>query len=148
MRIHLGLVVFGIICHIALACAQETESTSSPTNSVVSLKATDEPARDTSTAPTIQEGPANSFYGLFLNSAMRDAEMQNTESADFDWEKCTLHVQPKPWRKFRLKGKKKRSPPRTNSLQIPAKLVKDQGQDARAECSARSSGFSERERKT
>jgi integrase len=34
-------------------------------------------------------------YGLFLNSGVRDAEMQNTEYADFNWEKCTLHVQPK-----------------------------------------------------
>lgn len=48
------------------------------------------------------------LYGLFLNSGMRDAEMQNTEYADFNWEKCTLHVQPKPWRHFRLKGKKKK----------------------------------------
>ena len=55
------------------------------------------------------------LYGLFLNSGVRDAEMQNTEYADFNWEKCTLHVQPKPWRHFRLKGKKKRNPPRTDS---------------------------------
>jgi len=27
--------------------------------------------------------------------------MQNTEYADFNWEKCTLHVQAKPWRHFR-----------------------------------------------
>jgi hypothetical protein len=33
-----------------------------------------------------------------LNSGVRDAEMQNTEYADFNWEKCTLHVQAKPWR--------------------------------------------------
>jgi hypothetical protein len=25
------------------------------------------------------------LYGLFLNSGMRDAEMQNTEYADFNW---------------------------------------------------------------
>jgi hypothetical protein len=42
------------------------------------------------------------LYGLFLNYGVRDAEMQNTEYADFNWEKCTLHVQPKAWRKFRL----------------------------------------------
>jgi hypothetical protein len=47
------------------------------------------------------------LYGLFLNSGVRDAEMQNTEYADFNWEKCTLHVQPKPSREFRLKGKSK-----------------------------------------
>jgi integrase len=40
------------------------------------------------------------LYGLFLNSGVRDAEMQNTEYADFNWEKCTLHVQPKSWRKL------------------------------------------------
>jgi integrase len=48
------------------------------------------------------------LYGLFLNSGVRDAEMQNTEYADFNWEKCRLHVQPKAWRKFRLKGKSKK----------------------------------------
>ena len=56
-------------------------------------------------------------YGLFLNSGVRDAEMQNTEYADFNWEKGTLHVQPKPWRKFRLKGKSKKKSPRTDSSQ-------------------------------
>jgi hypothetical protein len=47
------------------------------------------------------------WCSLFLNSGCRDGEVQNTEYADFSWEKNTLHVQPKPWRKFRLKGKKK-----------------------------------------
>ena len=32
------------------------------------------------------------LYGLFLNSGVRHAKMQNTEYADFNWEKCTLHV--------------------------------------------------------
>jgi len=32
------------------------------------------------------------LYGLFLNSGVRDAEMQNTEYADLNWEKsrCTF----------------------------------------------------------
>ena len=63
------------------------------------------------------------LYGLFLNSGLRDAEMQNTEYADFNWEKCTLHVQPKPWRKFRLKGKSKKKSARDRFIPIPAKLV-------------------------
>jgi hypothetical protein len=44
------------------------------------------------------------LYGLFLNSGVRDAEMQNTEYTDFNWEKCTLHVQPKAWRKIPTQG--------------------------------------------
>jgi len=63
------------------------------------------------------------LYGLFLNCGVRDAEMQNTEYADFNWEKCTLHVQPKPWRHFRLKGKKKKKSAKDRFIPIPAKLV-------------------------
>jgi integrase len=62
-------------------------------------------------------------YGLFLNSGVRDAEVQNTEYADFNWEKCTLHVQPKAWRKFRLKGKSKKKSAKDRFIPIPAKLV-------------------------
>src|SRR5437660_8535903 len=63
------------------------------------------------------------LYGLFLNSGVRDAEMQNTEYADFKWEKCTLHVQPKAWRKLRLKGKSKKKSAKDRFIPIPAKLV-------------------------
>jgi integrase len=63
------------------------------------------------------------LYGLFLNSGLRDAEMQNTEYSDFNWEKCTLQVQPKPWRKFRLKGKSKKKSAKDRFIPIPAKLV-------------------------
>jgi integrase len=63
------------------------------------------------------------LYGLFLNSGVRDAEMQNTEYADFNWEKCTLHVQAKPWRHFRLKGKSKKKSAKDRFIPIPAKLV-------------------------
>jgi integrase len=63
------------------------------------------------------------LYGLFLNSGVRDAEMQNTEYADFNWEKCTLHVQPKPWRKFRLKSNSKKKSAKDRFIPIPAKLV-------------------------
>ncbi len=63
------------------------------------------------------------LYGLFLNSGVRDAEMQNTEYADFNWEKCTMHVQPKPWRHFHLKGKKKKKSAKDRFIPIPAKLV-------------------------
>jgi integrase len=63
------------------------------------------------------------LYGLFLNSGVRDAEMQNTEYADFNWEKCTLHVQPKAWRKFRLKGKSKKKSAKDRFIPIPAKLI-------------------------
>jgi integrase len=63
------------------------------------------------------------LYGLFLNSGVRDAEMQNKEYADFNWEKCTLHVQPKPWRKFRLKGKSKKKSAKDRFNPIPARLV-------------------------
>ena len=49
--------------------------------------------------------------------------MQNTEYADFNWEKCTLHVQPKARRKFRLKGKSKNKSAKDRFIPIPAKLV-------------------------
>jgi integrase len=87
------------------------------------------------------------LYGLFLNSGVRDAEMQNTEYADFNWEKCTLHVQPKPWRHFRLKGKKKKKSAKDRFIPIPAKLVwKIKGQNARAECAAARPRVSKRKR--
>jgi integrase len=63
------------------------------------------------------------LYGMFLNSGIRDGEMQNTEYGDFNWEKHTLHVQPKPWRHFRLKGKKKKKSAKDRFIPIPAKLV-------------------------
>jgi integrase len=63
------------------------------------------------------------LYGMFLNSGVRDGEMQNTEYADFNWEKYTLHIQPKPWRHFRLKGKKKKKSAKDRFVPIPAKLV-------------------------
>jgi hypothetical protein len=34
-----------------------------------------------------------------------------------------LHVQPKPWRHFRLKGKKKKKSAKDRFIPIPAKLV-------------------------
>jgi integrase len=63
------------------------------------------------------------LYALFLNSGIRDAEMQNTEYADFNWEKCTLHVQPKTWRNFRLKGKSKKKSAKDRFIPLPVKIV-------------------------
>jgi hypothetical protein len=85
------------------------------------------------------------LYGLFLNSGVWDAEMQNTENADFNWEKCTLHVQAKPWRHFRLKGKSKKKSAKDRFIPIPAKLVwKNQRQNERAERSATRPSVSQR----
>jgi hypothetical protein len=56
-------------------------------------------------------------------ASREDAEMQNTEYADFNWEKCTLHVQPKACRKFRLRGKSKKRCAKDRFIPIPAKLV-------------------------
>jgi integrase len=84
------------------------------------------------------------LYGLFLNSRVRDAEMQNTEYADFNWEKCTLHVQPKTWRKFRLKGKSKKRSAKDRLIPIPAKLVWKIKETERAERSTARPGVSER----
>jgi integrase len=64
------------------------------------------------------------LYSLFLNSGVRDAEMQNTEYADFNWVKHTLHIQPKTWRNFRLKGKKKKKSAKDRFIPIPAKLIR------------------------
>jgi integrase len=89
------------------------------------------------------------LYGLLLNSCVRDAEMQNTEYADFNWEKGTLHVQPKPWRHFRLKGKKKKEVRQGQIHPDPGEArLEDQGQNARTECPARRSGVSQRRRQT
>ena len=49
--------------------------------------------------------------------------MQNTEYADFNWEKCTQPVQPKACRRFRLKGKSKKRCAKDRFIPIPAKLV-------------------------
>jgi hypothetical protein len=58
--------------------------------------------------------------GLFFSSGVRDAEMQSTEYADFSREKFTLHVQRKPWRHFRVKGKKKKKSAKDSFISIPA----------------------------
>ena len=86
---------------------------------------------------------------LFLNSSVRDAEMQNTEYADFNWEKFTLHVQPQPWRHFRLKGKKKKKFAKGQTHSDPGEArLEDQGQNARTECPAARSGLPKRKWKT
>jgi len=87
------------------------------------------------------------LYGLFLNSGVRDAEMQNTEYADFNWEKCTLHLQPKTWHKFRLKGKSKKRSAKDRFIPIPGKArLENQGETERAERSTARPGVSERRR--
>jgi integrase len=59
------------------------------------------------------------LYGLFLNSGVRDAEMQNTEYADFNWEKFTLHVQPKARGVSSVsRARARRNPPRTDSFRF------------------------------
>jgi hypothetical protein len=57
----------------------------------------------------------------FRSSGWRNAEHRVCRLQLFNWEKFTLHVQPKAWRKFRLKGKKK--PAKDRFIPIPAKLV-------------------------
>ena len=89
------------------------------------------------------------LYGLFLNSGVRDGEMQNTEYADFNWEKCTLHVQPKPWRHFRLKGQEEKEVRQGQFHSDPRKAgLEDQGENARTECPAPRSSVSKRKRET
>jgi hypothetical protein len=93
-----------------------------------------------------KDGEEKLLYGLFLNSGVCDAEMQNTEYADFNWEKCTLHVQPKPWRHFRLKheGKEVRQGPIHSDPGGAG--IEDQRQNARAGCPAARSCLSKRNR--
>jgi integrase len=57
-------------------------------------------------------------YSFFLNSGCREAEVAHTEVADLDFKRNLLHVQGKPHRRFRLKGKEDRFVP------IPASLMK------------------------
>jgi integrase len=62
-------------------------------------------------------------YSFFLNSGCRDGEVQNTEYTDFNWKKNTVHVQAKPERGFRLKGKKKNHSAKDRFIPLPAELV-------------------------
>jgi hypothetical protein len=74
--------------------------------------------------------------GVFFSSGVRDGEMQNTEYADFNRERRTLHVQRKPWRHFGIKGKKKKKSARDSFISIPARLVwkiKDRMRERNAE---------------
>jgi integrase len=57
-------------------------------------------------------------YSFFLNSGCREAEVAHTEVADLDFKRNLLHVQGKPHRRFRTKGKEDRFVP------IPATLMK------------------------
>lgn len=61
---------------------------------------------------------AKLVYSFFLNSGCREAEVAHTEVADLDFKRNLLHVQGKPHRRFRLKGKEDRFVP------IPASLMK------------------------
>jgi integrase len=45
-------------------------------------------------------------FTFFLNSGCREAEVSFTEYNDLNFKSNVLHVQPKPDRRFRLKGKK------------------------------------------
>jgi site-specific recombinase XerD len=58
------------------------------------------------------------IYSFFLNSGCREAEVAHTEVGDLDFKRNLLHVQGKPHRRFRLKGKEDRFVP------IPASLMK------------------------
>jgi integrase len=57
-------------------------------------------------------------YSFFLNSGCREAEVAYTEIADLDFKRNLLHVQGKPHRRFRLKGKEDRFVP------LPEPLMK------------------------
>lgn len=45
-------------------------------------------------------------FTFFLNSGCREAEVSFTEYTDLNFKSNVLHIQPKPDRGFRLKGKK------------------------------------------
>jgi hypothetical protein len=60
------------------------------------------------------------LYGLFLNSGVRDAEMQNTEYADFNLGEMHAARSAESWRKFRLKGKSKKKSSKDRFIPIPA----------------------------
>jgi hypothetical protein len=72
MRIHFGLVVFGMICHIVPVSAQETNPTNYPTNSEVLLKTTDDRANDTSVQPILQEPATTPQAPSALQSWLED----------------------------------------------------------------------------
>jgi integrase len=57
-------------------------------------------------------------FAFFLNSGCRKSEVAYTEVADLDFKRHLLHVQGKPHRRFRLKGKEDRFVP------MPATLMK------------------------
>jgi integrase/recombinase XerD len=58
------------------------------------------------------------IFSFFVNSGCRKSEVANTEVADLDFKRNLLHVQGKPHRRFRLKGKEDRFVP------LPASLMK------------------------
>jgi len=58
------------------------------------------------------------IYSFFLNSGCREAEVAHTEVADLNFKRNLLHVQGKPHRRFRLKGKEDRFVP------LPVSLMK------------------------
>jgi integrase len=58
------------------------------------------------------------LYGLFLNSGVRDAEMQNTEYDDFNWE-CSRS----PGANSASKARRRTNLRRIASSQFPAKLI-------------------------
>jgi integrase len=57
-------------------------------------------------------------FSFFVNSGCRKSEVAHTEVADLDFKRNLLHVQGKPHRRFRLKGKEDRFVP------LPASLMK------------------------
>jgi len=56
------------------------------------------------------------LYGLFLNSGIRDAEMQNTEYADFNWENARCTFSRSHGGSSVLRARARRNQPKTDSF--------------------------------
>jgi hypothetical protein len=62
------------------------------------------------------------LYGLFLNSGVRDAEMQNTEYADFTGRNARFKYRRSLGAIFVSRARARRNPPRTDSFRFPQSL--------------------------
>jgi integrase len=62
-------------------------------------------------------------FKFFLHSMAREREVAHTEVADLLFNESVLWIQPKPWRRFRLKGKKSGQAARGRKVPMPRQFM-------------------------
>ena len=63
------------------------------------------------------------LFKFFLQSMGRDMEVAHCEVRDLKFDKCILHISPKPDRNFRLKGKRSGQNKKGRKVPIPAQFM-------------------------